>query len=428
MSDQSSYLRNKLLCNLRRRSFLRGLGLAAAAVAGGQKAAWGRQPPKSLSLVEIPANPRGAVERLYAVVGFQPGKKAGAMQGNVARRLRQGASVSSKTLRIFHFNDMHNAMMVEAADDEASAHPLAHMVRRVNIARDAAVPDANQAVLLLTAGDDQTGGVFDALLGDRTGQGWITHPAYTAYSAAGVDVAAIGNHEFDHGARTLQKGIRKCSSFPMLSANLTKTRLIIPDEDFYPAVIAEAKGLRIGIIGVVTPVKKYFRKSGDRHLRLASPSQTLYELLPSVADVSDVVLILSHCGFGDTHAPPRAGQEWRFYLGEGDKILAKAISGLTEKPVVIIGGHTHTALNKNGLEAKNIFDGVPIVQAGGRGRYLGELVMHLTPEQPTRMTACLHKTKWTDVNAPTYGDYDHSFEQEVVNPLLEMVKRPSAAG
>ena len=40
---------------------------------------------------------------------------------------------------------------------------------------------------------------------------------------------------------------------------------------------------------------------------------------------------------------------------------------------LIIGGHFHTALNKAGLSPQNIVNGIPIVQAGKFGQFVGEV-------------------------------------------------------
>jgi len=53
-------------------------------------------------------------------------------------------------------------------------------------------------VRVLSGGDDHTGGVFDELTG-FTPERFVVEPAYTAYTLAGVDAAVPGNHEFDRG-------------------------------------------------------------------------------------------------------------------------------------------------------------------------------------------------------------------------------------
>lgn len=56
--------------------------------------------------------------------------------------------------------------------------------------------DAYSAVLVLSAGDDLAGSVFDELLG-KDPESYHAHAGYQLYSAGGVDAALLGNHDFD---------------------------------------------------------------------------------------------------------------------------------------------------------------------------------------------------------------------------------------
>jgi 2',3'-cyclic-nucleotide 2'-phosphodiesterase (5'-nucleotidase family) len=118
---------------------------------------------------------------------------------------------------------------------------------------------------------------------------------------------------------------------------------------------------------------------------------------------------------------------WRFYIREGDLPLARAAARLTDKPVVIVGGHTHTVLNKAALDPENLIDGVPVLQAGAHGRYLGEAVLTLRAGEKTKLSARLHATKSRDDSLdkdhPDFakrehdGDYDRDFQARTVEPL-----------
>jgi 2',3'-cyclic-nucleotide 2'-phosphodiesterase (5'-nucleotidase family) len=60
------------------------------------------------------------------------------------------------------------------------------------------------------------------------------------------------------------------------------------------------------------------------------------------------------------------------YLAEGDVAIARLAAKLTDRPVLVLGAHSHTVLNAAGLGPESLIDGVPIVQAGGHGSHLGE--------------------------------------------------------
>ncbi len=421
MTDRSAFSTGLLLARLRRRSVLRGLGTAVSALALRPFAAAARA--AAPELVEIQVNPEGRLEALYALLGAEPGTPVKTIGGAAAKRLAAMPKAEARTLRLFHFNDMHN-FLTAREPVKGETHALAQMVKRVGRAR--AKAPADEAVLLLSAGDDRSGGDFDKLLGDVSGNGFQVDPAYVAYSAAGVDAGALGNHEFDHGSRALRTGIRASARFPLLSANLSGCREVETGRDYHPAAIGVAAGLRIGLIGLITPVMKHFRKAAEPGLTVASPVAVLNEVLPAVAALSDVVIVLSHCGYGEDYAP-HASDGWRFYIREGDLPLARAAARLTDKSVVIVGGHTHTVLNKAALDPDNLIDGVPILQAGAHGRYLGEAVLTLRAGEKTKLSARLHATKSRDDSLgkdhPDFakrehdGDYDRDFQARTVEPL-----------
>jgi len=71
------------------------------------------------------------------------------------------------------------------------------------------------------------------------------------FSRTGIDVAVLGNHEFDFGADTLEE-LAKAASFPWLAANVTWAdtgRRVAGTKDH---IIKDLDGIKIGIFGVVT--------------------------------------------------------------------------------------------------------------------------------------------------------------------------------
>ena len=109
--------------------------------------------------------------------------------------------------------------------------------------------------------------------------------------------------------------------------------------------MGEVKGLRIGFIGLTTAVDTRVGMEGDPTLAVSSPVQAAANVYKAVEAVSDVVVILSHCGYGrDMHASGKAATARK--IGEGDFAIAEAVGPLGTKPCVLIGGHSHTTLNK----------------------------------------------------------------------------------
>jgi 5'-nucleotidase/5'-nucleotidase/UDP-sugar diphosphatase len=65
---------------------------------------------------------------------------------------------------------------------------------------------------------------------------------------------------------------------------------------------------------------------------------------------------------------------------------------------LIIGGHSHTVLNQNGLVAENIVNGIPIVQTGARGEYLGQVDIKIRKNFAKVLNAHLIPTDSLPVN------------------------------
>lgn len=355
----------------------------------------------------IAPNPDGSAKNLYGLDGdFTAGPVTqvfATMPDDIPP-----ARTPARHLRVFHINDMHSHI----CDLTAKAPPvqrLAQMVDRIKAARMAAGPD--DAVLFLSAGDDHTGTVLDELVG-WTADDFTLDPGYRALSAAGLDVAAIGNHEFDRGAAQLALGLGD-AAFPVLSANVHSSAHLRPGQHYFPALIADVKGLRVGIIGLTTRVETRVGQASDPTMQVASPVDVLANTLPLVDQLADVVIVLSHCGYGDgSHLSGKAAVARD--IGEADFALAETAARLATKPVVIIGAHTHTRLNQHGLDPQNIRHGIPIMQAEANGRFLGDIGIDATSGT---ITACLHPIP----DDPALGDT--GFAETHIAPIIAQVTR-----
>jgi len=156
--------------------------------------------------------------------------------------------------------------------------------------------------------------------------------------------------------------------------------------------------------------------------------------MPALAEVSDVVVILSHCGYGTGQSRSGKAGAARM-IGEGDFDIAAAAGALTDKPVVLIGGHSHDPLNGEGLNPDNVIDGGLMTQAEANGKYLGEIAMSVAAEQGRKAWFThvgLHPVKPRDKRVAADdpksgtleqpGDYDAAFEAAHVDPLREALK------
>lgn len=394
----------------------RGLKLAIAAIALslGLAGCMGSKDEDKAMLVKS-ATPAtgGAFEKVYALEGSPATTAYNALKAGDGvtlpdSGLKDGDRV---TLRVFHFNDMHSKHVVPHAT-RGDTRYFAQMVKKVRAARAAA--GANESVLFLSAGDDHIGEVYDELLGSDVGSFVMSLP-YRAYSAAGLDVAVLGNHEFDKGSGILARMIGADARFPVLSANVKGSKILGPDL-VRPAIIGTTKGVRVGIVGLTSTEETKTGFAEDPELAFAGVLATLKNLLPALAKRTDVVIVLSHIGFnGDDPAGAR------HIIPEGDVEIARYLATLG-KPAMVIGGHTHSALNANGLEATSVVDGVPIFQAGSWGSHLGEIEIDVTRAAGKVAIdvrdARLHTLKRRDIRvqpgAANYATFEQDADVDVV--------------
>ncbi len=295
-------------------------------------------------------------------------------------------------LRILHFNDLHGHVVRFSSGKEESV--ISHHAWQIKNERLKIAEDPNQAVLVLGSGDDCGGSIFDEMLAGNMLDHPI-NPSYQLFSKIGVDAACVGNHDLDRGLHLLTRTISQQARFPVLATNLKVCQEL--QGVCQPAAILVIKGIRIGMIGLVTRAESHLDPA---ICQLIDPRIAAQNILPVLRPYCDAVIILSHLGFSLSNmSVPMADA--------GDVELARS---LPEKSAdLIIGGHSHDALNMTGLEEQNIINTIPIVQAGASGHFLGQVKMVIDLDGASIEDARL----LTINNTPV----DHDFEDQELKPL-----------
>lgn len=251
------------------------------------------------------------------------------------------ASLSAQSLSILHFNDTHSHIDPERAGE---------LVGRGGIIEQAALIDSIRAVngrnhvLLLHAGDFGQGSSYFTLLnGDVEIQ---------LLNDLKFDVACLGNHEFDNGIEELARRLKA----------LKKTKVVCANYDFSqtplapyvkPYVIVKRGGYKIGIIGLLTDVRKVVDSEIAEKLDYKDPVAVTnqYAGLLKNEKNCDLVLCLTHIGFDE------------------DCELA----GLSENVDIIVGGHSHTLKHDITVVKNKEAKPVQVVTDWCWGRNMGEL-------------------------------------------------------
>ena len=157
------------------------------------------------------------------------------------------------------------------------------------------------------------------------------------------------------------------------------------------------------MVGLTTSAETAQRSGSD--FEIADPVDVAHNILPALKPHCDVLVLLTHLGFS-------MSTRTAIIRGAGDLELARGLPyGYVQ---LIIGAHTHQVLNEMGLSPNSIVNGIPIVQAGTMGQYLGEVDISL------RSKAVVTNSRlWlTSEMLP-----DEDFEQEQVQPLVQEAQR-----
>lgn len=160
-------------------------------------------------------------------------------------------------------------------------------------------------------------------------------------SLIGYDALNLGEDEFRFG-RTFLDEQQSEAGFPFLSANLVDRQS--SELAYTPYVVREVGHLRIGIIGLTSPM--VWTDESDTTVQVRDPVSVLGTLLPRVKEEAHIVIVLAHMPY------------------------AEAISILNHVESVNVVILTHEGeLAVIPQESKEVL----MVSAGEQGKYVGQL-------------------------------------------------------
>lgn len=262
--------------------------------------------------------------------------------------------VGSKSLRkitILHTNDTH-ARIDPFPDDHFQYPGMGGFAKRAALVKK--IRQTEKHVILLDAGDvfqgtayfNQFGGVLD----------------YQLMSKLGYDASTLGNHEFDNGVEGWLKAA-EYANFPFLNSNFSTKR-----SDFKEAVknllIKEYDGIKIALFGLGIDFKGLVLSELHDGVLYREPYFIAKAAVSNLRNYykCDYVICLSHLGFEYSN-PDRYS----------DVRLANDVDGID----LIIGGHTHTFLDKPIVIEKPT--GTTLIsQVGFAGMVLGRIDIYFS--------------------------------------------------
>jgi len=260
--------------------------------------------------------------------------------------------------RLFPYNMVPNTF---DRQDGLQVAPYGGIARIATVAR--RIRESSNRSLWLDSGDCFQGApVFNMFKGEAE---------LRALSLAGMDAAAVGNHEFDLGAKNLFDKVDNWATFPLLAANYgwddPPAGAVNPDgrslrDVIPPFEMFDVKGLKVAVIGMgnTSTISSIFEGGNSLGFRPIADEDALKSWVRILRPVSDLIVVVSHLGLDEDENltasqvnDPNQAFEQETLQGV-DLILGGHLHIVTDPPKLIPNddkGH-HTILVHSGAFAK----------------------------------------------------------------------------
>lgn len=228
-----------------------------------------------------------------------------------------------KNIKILHTNDIHS--------DYESMAQIASLIKYIK----------NDNTLIIDAGDNAD------FMRTET-EGTMGEISSQILNSIGYDARILGNNEGFAGIDKIRH-ICETSKVPVITSNLydLKGNKFEWLEDF---VIKKVNDKKVLILGVTAPYNVFYELSG---IHASNPLEEIEKVLKEKQGEYNVCLLISHLGF------------------KRDKDIAEKLDSID----IIVGGHSHTELDKPIMINNTI-----IAQAGKYGDYIGEINLVIDDE------------------------------------------------
>jgi 5'-nucleotidase len=251
-----------------------------------------------------------------------------------------------KHITVLHTNDVHSH--IEAFSSNHRKYPNRGGVSR-RYALIEKIKKDNPHTLVLDAGDSFQGTPYFNFYGGEL--------EFKLMSKMGYHASTIGNHEFDNGIDNITAQLRH-ANFDMLNANydLSNTSL---DGMVKPHQIYEIDAVTIGVFGLGIELEGLVSKNMYKEAKYLDPVEIAQDQIKVLKKEyqCDLIICLSHLG----------------YQYDSSKIDDIKLAQQTRDIDLIIGGHTHTFLDKP-TQVKNKSGKITLVnQVGWAGLNLGKI-------------------------------------------------------
>ncbi len=289
-------------------------------------------------------------------------------------------------ITILGTSDLHGTFVPwdYSTDTENLAGSLSQIATQVHKVR-AQQPN----VILVDAGDTIQGNFVETFKNDKTS------PMILGFNALDYDVWVMGNHEFDFGLKALATPLNQFKG-TALAGNIVWDS----GKPYLPAYkIVERQGVKIGIIGMDTPMTAEFAKGTDRidGLTFTDPVQAVKKVIQQIHGQVDAIVLVAHMGIDNENQRPGTGV--------GD--IARANPELA----AIVAGHMHVKVDKE------VINGVIVTEPDKYGRALSRIDLQF--EQQNGKYVLINKDSYT---YPIKGVSSDKKLEEIYQPFHTILR------
>ena len=265
-------------------------------------------------------------------------------------------SPETKKITILHTNDVHSHIDPFPADHPRNAN-LGGAARRAALIESIRKEEEN--VLLLDAGDIFQGTPYFNYYGGEL--------EFKLMSMMQYDLATMGNHDFDNGIDGFYAQLPH-AEFEFVSANYDFKNTVLY-EIVKPYKIFNKDGIKIGIFGLGVELDGLVDKKLYKETVYNNPIEVAQDMSKILKEEQkcDLVICLSHLGYS--------------YKNEPYKVSDLELAKKTKNIDLIIGGHTHTFLDKPVVEKNSEGKDVLINQVGCYGINFGKIDFYFSNDK-----------------------------------------------
>jgi len=270
--------------------------------------------------------------------------------------LNEELSEDLKKITILHTNDVHSHIDPFPSNDPINPGG-GGVIARSNLIN--FLKKENPNTLVLDAGDVFQGTPYFNFFGGEIELKLMNKMSYNA--------STLGNHEFDNGIDKLSK-VLKFAEFSFLNCNYTLKNTPLENQ-IKKYEIFKVDGIKIGVFGLGINLEGLVEKKLYKGIDYLDPIEISKDISNELKEEHncDLIICLSHLGYS--------------YSKDRNIMCDLILAEKTKNIDLIIGGHTHTFMNKpvvvKNLENKDVL----INQVGCFGINLGKIDFYFSTKK-----------------------------------------------